>query len=444
MYTAVAAPKDRAVGLTRRAPWRLVWAVLVGVTLYWGGFFVAIENAAAADTDPPVHIVEAGDTLSAIATRYGSSVAELVRLNQLADADRLDVGQRLVIPRTAAQVGTTRSGPALLWRYTVQPGDTVGGLARRWQLDERSLRQLNGMPDSTRRLLPGQEVAIPLAAVVGARGLAGLEIDPLTVVQGQAAALRVRTPPTATVHARYAGSPLTVVRDGELAWALFGVHPLTSPGTTWLHVDMAGSPLPPRLAEAVDEGWLHLSVPVKVTAGDYSTQHLVLPPAKGELLEPVRLADERARLNSIWPQAALPPQWTGVFTRPLSVEFPTTSPFGTRRSYNGGPVSSFHEGQDFGAPEGTAVLAPAPGQVVLAEELTVRGNAVIVDHGGGLHTGYWHLSKIDVQPGQEVKAGDKLGEVGTTGLSTGWHLHWEMRIGTTPVDPLPWLVRAFP
>jgi murein DD-endopeptidase MepM/ murein hydrolase activator NlpD len=169
-----------------------------------------------------------------------------------------------------------------------------------------------------------------------------------------------------------------------------------------------------------------------------------LPPAKGELLEPVRLADERARLNSIWPQAALLPQWTGVFTRPLSVEFPTTSPFGTRRSYNGGPVSSFHEGQDFGAPEGTAVLAPAPGQVVLAEELTVRGNAVIVDHGGGLHTGYWHLSKIDVQPGQEVKAGDKLGEVGTTGLSTGWHLHWEMRIGTTPVDPLPWLVRAFP
>jgi murein DD-endopeptidase MepM/ murein hydrolase activator NlpD len=75
----------------------------------------------------------------------------------------------------------------------------------------------------------------------------------------------------------------------------------------------------------------------------------------------------------------------------------------------------------------------------LAEALAVRGNAVIIDHGAGLHTGYWHLSKIDVKPGQAVQAGDKLGEVGTTGLSTGWHLHWEARIGATPVDPLPLL-----
>ena len=80
----------------------------------------------------------------------------------------------------------------------------------------------------------------------------------------------------------------------------------------------------------------------------------------------------------------------------------------------------------------------------MAETLAVRGNAVILDHGAGLHTGYWHLSKIDVNVGQQVKAGDKLGEVGTTGLSTGAHLHWEMRVGVTPVDPLTWLRRALP
>jgi murein DD-endopeptidase MepM/ murein hydrolase activator NlpD len=82
--------------------------------------------------------------------------------------------------------------------------------------------------------------------------------------------------------------------------------------------------------------------------------------------------------------------------------------------------------------------------VVLAEPLTVRGNAVIVDHGLGVHTGYWHLSRIDVAAGQVVKVGDAIGQVGTTGLSTGSHLHWELRIGDVPVDPMEWTRRTIP
>ncbi|MCB0241403.1 MAG: M23 family metallopeptidase, partial [Anaerolineae bacterium] len=81
--------------------------------------------------------------------------------------------------------------------------------------------------------------------------------------------------------------------------------------------------------------------------------------------------------------------------------------------------SGYHTGQDFAAPEGVPVLAPASGTVVLAEPLDVRGNAVVIDHGAGVFTGYWHLSQIDVQAGQQVKPGDQLGLVGTTGLSTG-------------------------
>jgi murein DD-endopeptidase MepM/ murein hydrolase activator NlpD len=72
----------------------------------------------------------------------------------------------------------------------------------------------------------------------------------------------------------------------------------------------------------------------------------------------------------------------------------------------------------------------------------VRGNAVMIDHGGGVVTGYWHLQRIAVQPGTLVHAGDVIGEVGTTGLSTGPHLHWEMRIGGVAVDPLQWLANA--
>jgi murein DD-endopeptidase MepM/ murein hydrolase activator NlpD len=76
---------------------------------------------------------------------------------------------------------------------------------------------------------------------------------------------------------------------------------------------------------------------------------------------------------------------------------------------------------------------------VLAEPLQIRGNAVIVDHGRGVMTGYWHLSQIDVTVGQHLDRGDLLGHVGNTGLSTGAHLHWELRVLGVQVDPLQWV-----
>jgi murein DD-endopeptidase MepM/ murein hydrolase activator NlpD len=84
------------------------------------------------------------------------------------------------------------------------------------------------------------------------------------------------------------------------------------------------------------------------------------------------------------------------------------------------------------------------GTVALAEPLQVRGNAVILDHGLGVLTGFWHLSQIDVSPGEQVAKGQVVGLVGNTGLSTGPHLHWEMRVLSVPVDPLQWTADEFP
>jgi murein DD-endopeptidase MepM/ murein hydrolase activator NlpD len=69
----------------------------------------------------------------------------------------------------------------------------------------------------------------------------------------------------------------------------------------------------------------------------------------------------------------------------------------------------------------------------------VRGNAVVVDHGRGVMSGYWHLAQIQVSEGQMLEPGDVLGLVGSTGLSTGSHLHWELRVMGIPVDPLQWV-----
>ena len=132
------------------------------------------------------------------------------------------------------------------------------------------------------------------------------------------------------------------------------------------------------------------------------------------------------------------------FSYPLAGALSPTSPFGQRRSYSGGPVSSYHAGQDYGAAVGVPVYAPARGVVALAEPLDVRGNAVILDHGWGVFSGFWHLSQIDVAVGQEVDRGQLIGLVGNTGLSTGAHLHWEVQVRSVPVDPIQWTQESFP
>ena len=99
---------------------------------------------------------------------------------------------------------------------------------------------------------------------------------------------------------------------------------------------------------------------------------------------------------------------------------------------------------DFGGGVGTPIYAPAAGTVVLAEALTVRGNAVLIDHGLGLYSGYWHQSQFVVEAGQTVQPGDLIGYIGNTGLVTGPHLHWEMRLQGIAVNPLQWVREAIP
>jgi len=178
---------------------------------------------------------------------------------------------------------------------------------------------------------------------------------------------------------------------------------------------------------------------IQVVEGPYESQEILLPDDKGGLLAPEIAETELALMSDAWSQVTRQWWWQAPFTRPISSQYETTSPFGTRRSYDGGPYSSYHAGQDFGAPAGVPILAPAIGRVAVAAPLQVRGNAVLLDHGGGIYTGYWHMSEIYVSEGQIVNAGDPLGLVGTTGLSTGAHLHWELRIYGIAVDPVQFL-----
>lgn len=116
--------------------------------------------------------------------------------------------------------------------------------------------------------------------------------------------------------------------------------------------------------------------------------------------------------------------------------------FGGRRNPFGGAGYEFHQGQDIEAPMGAPVVSGAAGRVTFVGWQNGYGQLVIVDHGGGLTTKYGHLSHIDVELDQTVSRGQLLGKVGSTGRSTGPHLHYEVRINDQPVNPLPYLLQS--
>lgn len=156
--------------------------------------------------------------------------------------------------------------------------------------------------------------------------------------------------------------------------------------------------------------------------------------------ENTRLQAER--LSDAMAQPLPQPAWTQPFVLPASGF--GSSGYGDPRRYFAEGEVSHHLGADLAAPTGTPVLATNDGVVVLAETLPVAGGAVVIDHGGGVSSRYYHLSLITSQVGARVQRGDLIAEVGSTGLSTGPHLHWEMRIAGEPANPLPWTDSLLP
>jgi hypothetical protein len=164
------------------------------------------------------------------------------------------------------------------------------------------------------------------------------------------------------------------------------------------------------------------------------------PPDPNAPPPPPPLPDEQPRLNAIY-QGITDRRWRQGWLIPLNLggDIFISGYFGEERSFNGGPRGGHHGGTDIAAPLGTEVHATNHGTVVLAERLLNRGNCVVVDHGAGIFSGYGHMDALRVLSGDVLTQGDVVGVVGSTGLSSGPHLHWEMVVGGIVVDGLRWL-----
>jgi len=395
--------------------------------------FVPVAQAAPPAQEPTtVYVVQLDDTLSAIARRYDTTVQALVQANGIKNPNLIHPGQRLVIPSASPT-------PEPITReqvHVVQRGETLYRIAQRYGTTVQALVAANNLANPN-LIHWGQKLIIPSAMAPPAEPLpapfVAVELAPLPIVQGQTLVIKVKAGGIVGLSGLYdKDRPVVFVEREEERWALVGIHALTEVGTHPLKLTATDA--------AGQQTEVLLSVPV--VDGGYGVENIVLPPDRALLLDPDLIETERERLVQVFEVFGRQPLWVGPFIVPA--EGPITSQFGTRRSYNGGPARSYHEGIDYDAPPGAPVLAANDGQVALAEPLTVRGNAVIIDHGLGIHSGYYHLSEINVQEGQQVKKGDVVGKVGDTGLATGPHLHWEIRVNGINVDPAQWTRQTIP
>ena len=230
---------------------------------------------------------------------------------------------------------------------------------------------------------------------------------------------------TATVEGSVDGKPLTFFPYAGGQAALFGIDLETKPGPHTWRVGVVEPGREPRSAQGS----------VRIVRRDFHVERLTLPNTMVDLDPETerRAVAEGKQLAALYRTITPERFWRGKFTTPVGAAGAGTG-FGARRVINGQPRSP-HSGSDFSAPKGTPVVAVNAGKVALVAEFFFPGRLVILDHGLGLYTAYFHLDTIAVAEGERVERGQTLGTVGATGRATGPHLHFGAQVAGARVDP---------
>lgn len=447
---------------------------------------VSIFQPVSAQSSGPIYIVQAGDTLSYIASRFNVSLNDLLAANPSIDPNLLNQGQQVVIPGLEGVTG-------ILETEVISFGDTLRSLSRRRQVDDAQLIKLNRLLSPT-ELYVGISLIVPLqegqtqlnssaSANLGESllelsvrqgtdpwtlssvnklsgtwdGIPGdilysptgensnatslpsafinASIEPLPMVQGGTEVIRVQAKEGYTVSGSLVDHSLQFFQANGEQVAMQGIHALLEPGVYPLRVEAS---LPDGTRQSFEQM-------VLVSSGNYRSETIYVEPIT---LDPSSTEPENNQILSITSPVSATRYWNGIFTSPAVYPDEFTSFYGTRRTYFGLNsdlvVEGFHTGLDFAGGEGLQIFAPAPGRVVFSGPLTVRGNATIIDHGWGVYSGFWHQSERYVSVGDLVEQGQVIGLVGGTGRVTGPHLHWEVWVNGVQVNPLDWLDQAYP
>lgn len=378
-------------------------------------------------------IIALGDSLRNLSRRTQVSDDLLKRLNRLVSPTELYVGNSLIIP-------TEQDQSSLNTSFTASAGESLLELAVKQNSDPWTLAALNKL-DGTWHTIPGDVLYSPTTgSAENASGLPPIfesaSIEPLPIIQGGTEVISVTTKENVSLSGVLVDHPLNFFANGTEQVALQGVHALLEPGVYPLRIE----------ATAADGSKQSFEQMLLVTTGGYLSEDI--PLNDPSTLDPSVTEPELRNISSLTALFTATRYWNGQFTSPAVDPSCFTSRYGTRRTYrvinSDIEVPGFHSGLDFCGGEGLQIFAPAPGRVVFAAPLTVRGIATIIDHGWGVYSGFWHQSQTYVNVGDMVEQGQVIGLVGETGRATGAHLHWEIWVNGVQVNPVDWLEQPIP
>jgi murein DD-endopeptidase MepM/ murein hydrolase activator NlpD len=453
--------------------------ILVAILL-----FISTTQAAAQEGDSlgPTYLVQPGDTLSSIALRFDISVAELISENGINNPDALNVGDPLRLPGIDWIDGT-------LILDDVQLGDSYLGLRRQYWLDQASFVRLNRITspnqlyygfsallasergentNSARSVLAAGQSLLELAIASGENpwslvsqnqlngtweALSGdilftprsdqtgpsnlpstienVSIENPGFVTGKTAVIRVQSNANLELSGKLIDHELNFFEESDgVQVTLQGISLSSGEGNYTL-----------TLTGQDENAFFSTQQVIRVDGGNYQRETLTVDES---LLDPELSAREQVQLLEIANHASPEKLWTGFWGAPHPYIDVINSEFGIARSYNQGSYFGYHFGVDFGGGTGVEIWAPAPGTVIFAEPVELRGNLTILDHGWGIVSMYAHQSEILVSVGDNVQSGQLIGRVGNTGRSSGAHLHWEIWANGVAVEPLDWINLVFP
>jgi len=430
----------------------------------------------------PIYIVKQGDSLNEIAIRFGLSAEEIQTANGIDDPNSLFIGQNLLIPGLEGVTG-------ILTSEVLPLGISLNNLSRQYQVDIGDLVTLNRLTSpseiiagvsfilpindsqsqqpiatpppgasaletairsgispwvlvesnqllSTWDMLPGeilftnQELGPNNSSIVP---YVDISVNQLPIVQGETLHITISTLKPMKISGDFNGETLSFFSENDNEYHSFhGIHALAEPGVYLFEIR----------AEGTDGTLLNIDQLVLLASGLYGKEWVRIDDTT--YLDEEKIAEEDAYLQPILDRITTTRHWEGQFLYPID-EPCLSSPFGLRRDYNDGLFFYYHTGLDFRVcAQNLNIYAPAAGVVILAEEMFTFGNAVYIDHGWGVISGYAHLEEILVEVGDIVQPRELIGIIGNTGRSAGPHLHFEITISGTPVNPLTWINQTFP
>jgi murein DD-endopeptidase MepM/ murein hydrolase activator NlpD len=431
----------------------------------------------------PTYVVQSGDTLSSIASQFGTSVEELIQVNQITNPDAIDAGTELKIPSFEGIQGVLEITPVplggtiqrlsaindipidLLTKLNLitSPEEVYVGMnmiipnisadqqnASIFLNDTQSLLEMavlnnsnpweiveRNMKETSLEIIPNE---ILYSTQLGSEensfflpGITDISFDPLPLTQGSTSVIRITTKFPMTFTGSLGNYELHFFPLGENeVVALQGTPAQATVGPIGFQI---------QGINPEDNSVVEFSQNILLYSGNFGEDSPLSVDPK--TIDPVVISSEEETIDNLIHNYSPQKQWSGVFGYPLDDPC-YGSPYGRSRIYNG-TYLYYHTGMDFTVCSSNInIYASAPGTVVFAGPLIIRGNTVIIDHGWGIFTGYYHQSQILVQVGDHVEAGQTLGYVGTTGRSTGYHVHLDVWVSGVQVNPQNWLERAYP